>query len=644
MARRLPLFSSIPFCAALAFAQTAPPGAELPRIVRVEPGVLEQYIVSGKKLILPPLPPSFDVSTKAVLDLVVDETGRVRNVRAVTVQPRLREAALRGARNWTFSPPRVNGKPAIVIGRVDATFVPPQSSEEPRELQGARNAVREDPMNVVLQYELAKLCERTERYEAAIAPLKEALRLKPDFEEACILLAKIHGVLDNSDDRLATCLRFLEVKRNSPAVLEQLVKALLDDEDYGGAASALQKLEPLKPKDTGMLLLIGDVNARQGRFEDAFRAYDEAITFDPNNALLHAKLGAELMRVGQFKDAEEQLSRAIRLDPKLRAPYHSLGRLYGATRRAEKGLETYSSCIRNTHRDLEDLEEDYHVMGELLMPLKQYDRAEAMLNQALELKPDVGEIYCHLGEIKRLRGRTEEAIDVLQQGIKAQRDVPCLYGLLGHALTHLKRPKEAEDALRQAIKLAPKNPSGYMQLVELLEDSERWDEAISVMDKVRELSPNDYRVHMQLGEVYYRMGREADSEREMRAALRLRPTDPMVLNNVGYHLVEQGKDLEEALKMIERAVAADPQNGSYLDSLGWAHFKLGRLDLAEKYIAAALEQGEPSAAVIEHLGDVYMKQGKSQMALQKWQEAITKANRSESERLKQKLAENNKKN
>ena len=93
--------------------------------------------------------------------------------------------------------------------------------------------------------------------------------------------------------------------------------------------------------------------------------------------------------------------------------------------------------------------------------------------------------------------------------------------------------------------------------------------------------------------------------------------------------------------MIERAVAAAPENAAFLDSLGWAHFKLGRLDPAEKYLLDSLKLRPDSAAVLEHLGDVYLKQGKEEMARHKWQEALLVSHeRGEAARLKQKLGEN----
>jgi Flp pilus assembly protein TadD len=146
---------------------------------------------------------------------------------------------------------------------------------------------------------------------------------------------------------------------------------------------------------------------------------------------------------------------------------------------------------------------------------------------------------------------------------------------------------------------------------------------------------------MALADVLSRTGKLKDAERELRDALRFQPNDPAVLNNLGYFLVDHDKDLTEAFKMIERAVTAEPENPSYLDSLGWAYFKLGQLDQAEKYIVQSLKGRPRSAEVLDHLGDVRMKQGREEQARQSWRDALGAApDRSQTERLRQKLAEN----
>jgi predicted Zn-dependent protease len=99
--------------------------------------------------------------------------------------------------------------------------------------------------------------------------------------------------------------------------------------------------------------------------------------------------------------------------------------------------------------------------------------------------------------------------------------------------------------------------------------------------------------------------------------------------------------LNEALEMIQRAVKAEPTNPSFLDSLGWAYFKLGQLNEAERHLTDAARRNNSSATIQEHLGDVYQRQGKTAEARTAWQKALTlSAEAEQTARIKTKLSGN----
>ena len=130
----------------------------------------------------------------------------------------------------------------------------------------------------------------------------------------------------------------------------------------------------------------------------------------------------------------------------------------------------------------------------------------------------------------------------------------------------------------------------------------------------------------------------AGAENTLRDILKESPNNPIALNNLGYFLLERNERFEEAVRLIKQAVDIDPTNPSYLDSLGWAHFKLGKMAEAELYIREALRQDSASATINEHLGDVYFAQSKADQAKTYWQRSLNLAtDTKEIERLKKKL-------
>jgi Flp pilus assembly protein TadD len=131
----------------------------------------------------------------------------------------------------------------------------------------------------------------------------------------------------------------------------------------------------------------------------------------------------------------------------------------------------------------------------------------------------------------------------------------------------------------------------------------------------------------------------AGAETTLREILKESPNNPIAMNNLGYFLLERDVQLEEAFQLIQQAVKVDPTNPSFLDSLGWAHFKLGRFEEAEKRLEEASRYDSGSATIQEHLGDVYLKQGKSDQARRAWERALVLASdTADIKRLKGKLA------
>lgn len=193
----------------------------------------------------------------------------------------------------------------------------------------------------------------------------------------------------------------------------------------------------------------------------------------------------------------------------------------------------------------------------------------------------------------RSQGKTDAAIDALQTLARSHGD------LLGvqFALADLLR---SEDRFEEAV-------TAYSAAIDLSEmaKSENW-----VLYFYRGIS------HEQLKDW-------APAEADFRKALDLNPAQPQVLNYLGYGLVDRGEKLDEALGMIEKAVAADPQQGYIIDSLAWAYFKLGRyadaLEPMEK--ASLLEPVDP--IVTDHLGDVYWMNDRKLEARFQWRRALS---------------------
>lgn len=167
----------------------------------------------------------------------------------------------------------------------------------------------------------------------------------------------------------------------------------------------------------------------------------------------------------------------------------------------------------------------------------------------------------------------------------------------------------------------------HLALGDLLRKSERFDEASQAYDRaierVRTIDERHWVLFYSRGITHERSKRWDKADADFRKALELNPGQPLVLNYLGYSLVERGEKLDEALDMIERAVEAQPDSGYIIDSLAWALFTLGRYDEALEPMerASLLEPVDP--IVTDHLGDVYWAVGRKLEAEFQWHRALS---------------------
>ena len=161
---------------------------------------------------------------------------------------------------------------------------------------------------------------------------------------------------------------------------------------------------------------------------------------------------------------------------------------------------------------------------------------------------------------------------------------------------------------------------------DMMRGLQRFEDAIPAYDRAIELTDEDnaqWFVHYARGISYERSDNWERAEADFRRALELRPNQPLVLNYLGYSLVEKKIKLDEALDLIERAVAAEPNSGYIVDSLGWVLYRLGRYEEAVVHMERAAELMPIDPVVNDHLGDVLWLVGRYNEAEFQWRRALS---------------------
>ena len=189
-------------------------------------------------------------------------------------------------------------------------------------------------------------------------------------------------------------------------------------------------------------------------------------------------------------------------------------------------------------------------------------------------------------------------------------------------LYQLRQHRETADAIKLLqTYLAEKTNSPILE--EMLADFYRIEKechnAIVRYENVAREKPRLADIHRKLGMCYEQTDQPHKAEAAFAKALELNPNDSGALNYLGYWWADEGRNLEEAIELITRAVELHPDNGYYADSLGWIYFKIGEADKAVIWLEHAIQLAPDDAVIHDHLGDVYWHLGRPLEARYKWQ-------------------------
>jgi tetratricopeptide (TPR) repeat protein len=246
---------------------------------------------------------------------------------------------------------------------------------------------------------------------------------------------------------------------------------------------------------------------------------------------------------------------------------------------------------------------------------------------ALALRPHLAVAELLLADILSAEDEPKESLAILA-GIPGSSPYAWSAQLRTAAnLETLGKIDEAVAQLRAMAAKAPDRASAEIQLGDLLREQKRFTEAATAYSEaIRRLKAGgtapSWSLYYSRGIAYERSGQWNLAEADLEHALELKPDQPLVLNYLGYSWIDRGEKLKRGLKMIEQAVSLRPEDGYIVDSLGWAHYRLGDYASAVEYLEKAVELVPEDPTINDHLGDAYWKTGRSVEARYQWRQAL----------------------
>lgn len=437
----------------------------------------------------------------------------------------------------------------------------------------------------------------------------------------------------------------LSLDPGSAYVARQAVELALELGDLGKAKPWARRALELEPRQAQSHLLMGKVAWAEGDLSSAQAYFEKALKLDPKSSDSIFSLGSLIaakdpkkakglletflkqnpaqapeahfeiakieLGVGRIPQAEEHLRTAISLDPDIDSipMRYALAHAYEASKSTDSALAQYQAILKFEPQNVGLID---HV-GQLYFLKGDWAQAKVRFEAAKALEPGDPLANHWLALEAERRGDYAQAISCVKAS-KALKDDSSLVLRLGYYLTQAGRLKEAVAELEQALARWPNNDQVAYFLALGLIDVKEESKAARMLGKVLELKPDFREARYQLGMLLERSGDVARAEQQFRILLESKPDDAFALNYLGYSLADRGLRLEEAEALVAQAARLEPQSGAYLDSLGWVHFKQGRLQQSLGELLQALEKLPQDENIWEHLGAVYSALGQKPSA------------------------------
>ena len=506
-----------------------------------------------------------------------------------------------------------------------------------------------------------------ENLAKAIEQLEALARVDPTDSDSLLLLGHLYRV-DNQPQKAEEVFRkVLQTDPNSKVGLANLAEIYIQQDDFDQAIEALSKI-PDGDMDSQLYGMLGYSYSQTQQYDKAIAIYEKGLTEEPDNTNLRRYYAEALLGAGKNDAAREQLQKILKSEPDDGLSYKRLamldreeGRFDDARQELEKAKSLSADDVEIPYQQalLEATVGNDDKAVEILKGLvKQSERPEGHYtvpeanNRALFLE--------RLGLVYRDEQKLPQAMDCFKQILAlGPLQGPRAEMLIIETLRLQHQPEKAMAEADAAVKTYPKNQelaetratmlgeaghvdeavtelqgflthrpidrSVYIAIAQVYLQAKRFDAAEQAIQKALDLSPGpedqEFALFVQ-GSIYERQKKYDEAEKTFKRVLSVDPLNSSASNYLGYMLADRGIRLDESVQYIQKALELEPDNAAYLDSLGWAYFKMGRYDLAENPLERAASKIQDDPTIHEHLGDLYLHQGKKARAQEEWQRAL----------------------
>ena len=507
-------------------------------------------------------------------------------------------------------------------------------------------------------------------HDAAFTLLRRCLEINPNASEAYFFLAQYYTEMKQADQALDYFQRASALEPDNATYMETLAQAYIAKEQYADAITVVEHLYDKDKSRQDLLDMLYKLHLQQRDYEKAIGVLNQMETIDGKSerlslakSSLYVQMGNHVDALREVKTLSEQypndlnyrtlLANTLMMDSGDEMAEHR--------QQARKVLEQVLAEEPNNHRAQMAMRTYY--IGERDTVMADSLTRSILLNPATALDDKIALLRQEIGYSESYGGDSTYILSLFKD-ILAQPEHKAEMAEFCAAYMSMKQmPRDTvASMLETALQLAPDNASARLQLVQYAWEDDDNDRVISLCKDARQYNPDEMAFYYYQGMAYYRkedhdhaleafqngisvitdesnpaivsdfyavMGdllHQKNREREAFAAydscLQWKPDNIGCLNNYAYYLSELGQELDKAENMSQKAIKAEPKNGTYLDTYAWILFMQKRYSEARIYIDQAVQNDTTKSSVIlEHAGDIYALNNDMEKAMEFWLKA-----------------------
>jgi tetratricopeptide (TPR) repeat protein len=479
----------------------------------------------------------------------------------------------------------------------------------------------------------------------AVDHLENAWRLSAHEVPVGRKLAEVYFLLKNFTRCEMIVDSILEQLEDDYEALLLKAKVRYVKRDRAGAIENLERIREVHGLHFEIERFMGNIAYEEGDLDKALDAYANCLQTDTSHPYIHYRYGTLLAQTFRFTEAEAAFRAAIEIDPGFVEPALELADIYVNTGRPGEAIPVLERVIAADPSNTEAL----IAVSQIYLQNGHLEDGIRCLEERRQLGPLPRELEILRGRFYYEAGDYGKAFDVFSLLLDTEESNPELARILGEISLRGGDPERSRKYFDLAINMDPSdyrsyigkffaaspnfNESGvtidmpreersgllanaaplvqgydfeghYLLGVSYL-SLDSLERARHYLSRADEIKSDDRGALLNLASVYEKTEEYEEAERCLARLYELDRDDPVVCNFYGYLLAEMRKELDLAEKLILKALEGDPENGYYLDSLGWVYYQKGDYVKAIVELEKAVRRVSDDPIILEHLGDAY---------------------------------------